>query len=705
MAITLSEAQLSLIQQPIAGRLFLDGPAGTGKTTAAVERVRWMLESGVDGGSILVLVPQRTLGLPYEEALRAESLPPGGRVTVTTIGGLARRMVRLYWPLVAEKAGFARPGGEPTFLTIETAQYYMARLVGPLLDEGYFETINVPRNRIYGQILDNLNKAAVVGFDHAEIGERLKAAWSGEEVQKRIYDEAQRCASLFRQHCLAHNLLDFSLQVEVFVEHVWPEPLCRSNLLEAYAHLIVDNIEEDTPATHRLLEEWLARFRSALLVSDRDAGYRIFLGADAAGAGSLAGRCDERVTFEHSFVTSPQLEAVAAGLWRSLGFDLPSAAEARNPGDSLVVQSQRYYPQMLDWVAGEVARLVHEEGVAAGEIAVLAPFLTDSLRFSLSRRLESRRIPIRSHRPSRALRDEPATRCLLTFASLAHAQWGGAPTALQVAEALMQGIEGLDLSRAHLLSKAAYQVRQGQGKLASFDQIAGDLQERITFLLGGRYERIRTWLEEYTAGMDTELDHFLSRLFGEVLSQPGFRFHNDYDAGQVVANLIESVRKFRWVTEPDRLDGKSLGEEYVEMVRAGVIAAQYVGSWRLQPEDAVLVTPAYTFLMSNRPVDYQFWLDVGSRAWWERLHQPLTHPYVLSPHWPADSRWTDGDEEKSRREAVSRLTLGLVRRCRRRVYLPLTELGEQGYESRGPLLRAVQRLLRQLQGQVEVGRV
>ena len=34
--------------------------------------------------------------------------------------------------------------------------------------------------------------------------------------------------------------------------------------------------------------------------------------------------------------------------------------------------------------------------------------------------------------------------------------------------------------------------------------------------------------------------------------------------------------------------------------------------------------------MSNRPVDYQFWLDVGGRGWFERLYQPLTHPYVLS---------------------------------------------------------------------------
>ncbi len=46
---------------------------------------------------------------------------------------------------------------------------------------------------------------------------------------------------------------------------------------------------------------------------------------------------------------------------------------------------------------------------------------------------------------------------------------------------------------------------------------------------GERYERLRLWLEEYRQGKPAELDHFLSRLFGEVLSQPGYGFHDDLE--------------------------------------------------------------------------------------------------------------------------------------------------------------------------------
>jgi hypothetical protein len=44
------------------------------------------------------------------------------------------------------------------------------------------------------------------------------------------------------------------------------------------------------------------------------------------------------------------------------------------------------------------------------------------------------------------------------------------------------------------------------------------------------------------------------------------------------------------------------GNEYVKMVDSGVIADQYEPqSWKKRP-DAVLIAPAYTFLLSNQAV-------------------------------------------------------------------------------------------------------
>jgi hypothetical protein len=100
--------------------------------------------------------------------------------------------------------------------------------------------------------------------------------------------------------------------------------------------------------------------------------------------------------------------------------------------------------------------------------------------------------------------------------------------------------------------------------------------------------------------------------------------------------------------------------------------------------------------MMNEPVTVQFWLDAGSRAWSERIYQPLTHPYVLRRDWPADQTWADEHERRAQDEALARLVLGLACRCRRRIYLAFSELNERGYEQEGPLRQALQRLLRSL---------
>lgn len=750
-ASTLTAQQTAVVTLPADAKAFLEGPAGAGKTTAGAQRLLHLLKQGAPGGSILVLAPQRTLAAAYSQALRKSRLRAGGLPAILTAGGLAQRMVELFWPLVAAPAGFAEPDRPPTFLTLETAQYHMARLVRPLLEQGYFESVTIDRNRLYSQIIDNLNKAAVVGFASSEIGQRLQTAWTGEPSQARVYADVQACATLFRQHCLAHNLLDFSLQVETFWRHVWPLPACREHLTSSYRHLIADNVEEDTPFAHDLLASWLPQLDSALLIYDQDAGYRQFLGADPQSAYELRHLCQEHIVLGESLVTPPALQALGVHLAEALeqpAPHLPSRSPSAAVERSFVYpDGLRYYPQMLDWVVEQIAGLV-EEDVSPGEIVILAPFLSDALRFSLMNRLARAGVPARSHRPSRALRDEPATHTLLTLAALAHPQWGVKPSRSDLIHALLQAIAELDLVRGQLLAQIVYRSKDGAAQLSSWEQIKPDMHERISYVLGGRYNTLRVWLADYLQSSDPSapLDHFLSRLFGEVLSQRGHGFHDDFDAANVAANLVESVQKFRqgmgadqWPRSPTDAQrrgeparrpqagqgdsrgagrvqqrastsptehgaaapashGKPLGQEYLEMVEDGVIAAQYVRAWQETDADtdAVLLAPAYTFLMMNRPVDYQFWLDVGSRGWFERLYQPLTHPYVLSRHWEGARPWSDLDEHAANQQRLFRLALGLIRRCRKQIYLGLSELGEQGYEQRGALLWAINQVLQRL---------
>ncbi|MCC6801711.1 MAG: ATP-dependent helicase [Anaerolineae bacterium] len=721
--IQLTNSQRDLIARP--GRVFLEGAAGTGKTTVGVRRMLHLLQTGVPADEILVLVPQHTLAQPYRRALRTVDLPPGGQVNVSTMSGIAIGMIELFWPLIGAKAGFAKPETLPTFLNFEAAQYVMAHIAAPLIAErGYFESVTMERSRLYIQMLDNLNKSAVVGFPHTEIGVRLRDAWLGDPAQANIFEQVQECATRFRAFCLQHNLLDFSLQMDVFVKYLWVLPACRDLLLGRYHHLIAENVEEENAAAQDIMREWLPHFESALVIYDSDAGYRSYLGADPDNGYTLRAACDQYVELTESFAASLDLAALGNELGRALdqfAEDLPG-----DPRAALDYAVSRFYPEMLDKVADEVRRLVDEESVPPGEIVVMAPLMPDALKFSLMQRLEG--IPTRSHRPSRSLRDQPAVRCLLTLAQLAHPAWGIQPPAPDVAYALMQALgtlepgKSLDLVRAQLLARDAYPDHESKSRLAPFDNLRDETQERISPVLGERYDALRGWLEDYASRHEppavppepkrkgrrkkkaeaeppsppeAELDHFFSLLFGEVLSQRGFGFYDDTEAADHVSNLVDSARDFRRTLGGKNIAGTPLGREYVDLVQRGVVGNQSLR----QRAEGVLIAPAYTFLLANQPAQYQFWLDIGSRLWFERLNQPLTHAYVLSKQWRPGDKWTDDREFDLRRETLFRVALGLIRRCRQRVYFGISELGENGYEAQGELLRAFSRVLRRVSAQ------
>jgi hypothetical protein len=606
-----------------------------------------------------------------------------------TMSGLAWHVCNLFWPLASRAAGFGDAERPPVFLSLETAQYYMAYVIRPLLGEGYFESVTLDRSRVYSQILDNLNKSATVGFPHTEIGARLDSAWVGDPAQRNVYADVQDCATRFRQFCLRHNLLDFSLLLEVFTTHLWPDPMVRDYLLKTFRHLIYDNVEEEVPRNHDVMREWLPRFDSALLIFDEGGGYRTFLGADAQTGAALDQLCDEQVSFDESFVMSEEVSRLAASLAGSASPD----PESPLPLDILLA---RFVPEMVDAVAAQVTSLIADQGVPPSEIVILAPYLSDALRFAMTSRLAAASIPWRTLRPSRSLRDESASHVLLTLAALAHPHWNIRPSKFDVAYAFMLCFE-MDLVRAQMLAEIVYHARELS--LSAFDRINSDMRERLTFALGDRYSALREWLLAYREGMPSPLDYCLRKLFGEVLSQPGFGFHRNIDAARVAASLIDSIRSFREAVEPSfvNLDHPDFdfGREYVNMLQDGVLPAQYLESWKTESDNAVLVAPAYSFIVMNRPATVQFWLDAGSSAWYEGLVQPLTNPYVLSRGWPLGRQWTFADAEQTDQESMARLVSGLLHRCRARLVLAISNLGESGFEQRGPMLRAFQRVLQQ----------
>jgi len=697
------------------GSLSVRGLPGTGKSTALMARLAALLREGRRPHEILVLAPQRAQIERYEGVLARLDAPTRGGVDAVTFYTLSKRAVNLFWPLVAQPAGFAWPDREPTFLTIETTQYFLWRVVEPLITtKGYFSDLTIRRGRLLSQLIDNLNKSALVGFDYTDIYEQLRQAWAGTPDRINSYWQAQDCAIRLREYCLEHNLLDFSLTTEVYCRHLLTNEVYQRYLKARYKHLLVDNLEENVPVAHDLIDWARQQCQSTVLVYDDGGGYRIFLGADAARGLELANRCTHHLVFQQLLRPSEHCLAFSDAVRKALRLEGAPASSRGVALRALAGQgSCKYWIGMIRWVAQRVAGLV-SDGTSAGEIAIIAPYVSEVMRFAIEEQLGRRGIPVHLLRPATSLRDDPVARALLILTVLGHPDWqvsiqGGEYqlTVDDVALVLRIALAHLDPIRAYHLAKAALL----DGRLADLSgadsggaqaRRLGQLWEQVGHQVRQRYETLRVWLETYRQGEPEPVDIFLSKLFGDLLSRPGYGFHDNPTQARSCGRLVESAFKFRSAAGLDQeLDPQLVARGYVELILGGIASAEYLLDWPRPTPSAVVLGPAYAYLTRDVRSRYQFWIDLGSDGWWNRPNQPLTHPYVLSRHWERGHLWRDVEEEQTRREALARVIQGLAARCTGNIYLASSELGIGGEEQSGQLQRAVMTALTQPRGMAD----
>lgn len=689
-----SKEQLAVIDHPASEPLFIEGPAMSGKTTAAIARLANLLKEQTSS-RVLILTPQKSLAKPYFDFLSQQSEFKGSHPSILTISGLARLLVEKFWLLFSGQAGFGKPFEKPHFLSLETAQYVLSKISEPYFKQGYFHSVVIERSRLLSQILDNLNKSALVPFPPEEISSRLNLAAGIDPPIRIAFDQAQECALNFRKYCLQHNLLDFSLLIETFRKHAWGTPPCKDYFYSSFQAIVADNIEEDFPVSHDFLREWLHTKRAVTLIYDQGGGYRSFLGADPQNAYKLKDEWESVITFRDQFRQPKPLGVLRIALNTSIQFDKlksmsPSIRQAYE------VSSYQFYPQMISDVCEKIFHLVETEHTHPADIVILAPYLSDALKFSLSQNLSQKRIPHTSSRPSRMYLVHPVIRALITYAKMAYTNWPLPITRLEARNALLTSIPGLDIARADLIVQTLFS--EDEKRFRSFDSMTNPVtQERISFQVGEKLENLRQWLgDEYSDMDDTPLDIFISAFYGELLSQKGYKLFEDLEAANTVHQLAQSIQKFRqFSTDYLNLSLSQANVEYIRTLQEGLLPSSFLEQ-EMEFESALRIEPAHTFLMENRPCDYQFWLDIGSMGWWERLNQPLTNPYLLRRNPFETRQWNDVDEFQSNQQSMLRVVEGLIRRCGKKVFLNAVHVNEYGTEQRGPLLRAVQALQKHL---------
>ena len=678
----LSSPQLEAVRAH--GITFLQGPAGSGKTTALQQRIMRLLSQDEPAYTILTLVAELEQRDHYLTALHDAAVGPYADLKVITYTSLAREMVQLFWPLVARPAGFDRPYLPPTFLSYDLAQLLMWRLVNDELTGGTYAEIRLRPQQIVSQILDTLNRSALNRFSIEGAVERQVDTWTGETEHIRNLRQVGETAARFRHICLQGNLLDMSLIIDVFDKHVLEHAEFSRYFSERFRHLIVDNVEEQTPAGQYFIEKMMGSTLSTTLSYDTGGGYKRFLSADPAAAQTLRQRCATQIEFPASFISTPELAQLGNLVDRYL---VGSEGPVAQAGQGLLgTVTGRFRRDMIEAVAERIAELIRS-GVPAGEIALLAPYLDGALHFGLTSELKDRKIPYFVYRRRSSPREEPRIRAWLTWLAIAHPQWGLRPSDYDVAEALSLSIEGLDPARAALLSSKLY--IPATATLSPSDLLEPAVLARVGAEMVDLVDRLRAWL--LAAGGEYPVDTFLYRLFNELLALPDYRPVPDVAGAAICEWLVETAGRLRDSGRSIGLETEAdIGIALVDGINQGLVTSNPPDLGDPPDPNGVMISTAYGFLLSERVVDVQVWLESAAQGWWDIPRQPLSNVFVLAKSWGTDRLWTMEEEMRTRNQLLSQVTRGLVSRCRRGVVLAHNELDRRGQEQDGHLWRALQ---------------
>jgi hypothetical protein len=681
----LTDVQVAAIEA--GGSSFWRGAAGTGKTTALQQRLLRLLEQKEPAYTLMVLVAEQEHQQRYEMAVRDAAPGPYADLTITTFNRLAMDMTALFWPLVAGESGFTRPYQPPTTLTYDLAQLLMWRFVEEYISGGAFADLRLRPQQIVSQVLDTLNRAALNGLALDEAIERQMATWSGEPGHLRNLQDAGRIAEAFRAYCLENSLLDLSLTIDVFNRQLVHKAEFHRYFSERYRHLLVDNLEEQTPAGQQFIESMLPLAQTLALVYDEGGGYKRFMAADPAAAARFQTLCQSVFRFEKRFQTPPALTALANTVENYLQHTAQPAAGA--PDALLGLAHGRYQREMINDL---VQLLDHQiaRGVQPSEIAIIAPYLDGAMRYMLAEALQEAGIPYRMLRRRGSPREEPRVRAWLTWLALAFPAWGYFPTGYDVAEALTLSIAGLDPARAQLVVKSLY--RPDELGLRPVSALSEELRDRIGAEHLQHIEALRLWLAAMP--VDKPLDSFLYELFMQLLAQPGFQNEPDLAGAAASHWLVETAIRLRNAARPLGLHSpRDVGLAFIEGINHGLVSANPPDLGDPPDPEGVTISTIYVYLLAGKPVRVQVWLEAAATGWWDIPRQPLSNAFVLRPSYDPAQPWTATEDLDMRNELLSRLIRGLTARTQEGVIIANSDLDRRGAQQEGALWRALQPVL------------
>jgi DNA helicase-2/ATP-dependent DNA helicase PcrA len=678
--------------------LNIEGPMGAGKTSRLIEiATDWL--SHLPSQQVLILCSNHTRQKAFQQALLNRLKTPVSHLPVYTYSGWVRNTLFNYWPLVEEKLeeGFASQSlGHakliPQLSGLEDSELLLNRLLDEYLKRHPQAFEGYPGNRasLVKQLVRRLRLRSENRLSRQEMTRRSQL------LDEMCLQETADIERLFDRMSYAMRVLDPNKQLDVFHGMLKPDAPLLRDFQSQYFYLMVDDVDETTPAQQGFLLAMIPTLKGLVLSADVDGGSRRgYLNAYPYDWEKLkTSRPAETETLTRQDKVF-QASSLLLKNWMTPDAVTYLGASVQSRPTMLT------QVDMLDQMMLEITETL-AQGRHPGELALVFP-TNDLLLFSqVQRQLKSRGIPSQVLSGTRRPLDHPLCRGLLYLLQWLNCEkWDVRLSPLEMRTILIQilqiqqfdppwldqllesySLHGVlpdsitcpprfahegDIRLRHLLSWAE------TAKKLSFDQqLLSAFKEILTRYVATDADRLielQQWLDSYLRQREIqeELGPILETLFQGKAT--------DLDQQGTQLALLEDENKEHHVFE----------QYWMRLVKTGSMADTPDAPTELDPGAIIIGSPQKIIDMEvRRPI--QFWMDTRSRQWARSDDAPLYNAWVHSAVWDGETLdFSDAFKEKLIRTRAAHITRTLMLLAQESVTLFASELDAEGSNHYGLL--------------------
>ncbi|WP_098484485.1 ATP-dependent DNA helicase [Georgenia soli] len=482
--------QASAVAWPAgAGNLLVVGAPGTGKTTTAIETFLARADAcpqpaapGDEG--VLLLVPTRRGAARVRDAVAARLGRTTTQVLVRTPASFAYSVLRMRAAALHEPPPTLVTGPEQDQILAELLDGHRAGLGASVRWPDSVGPDTLALGAFRDELRDLFMRAAELGLGPEELadrGERYgRPEWVAAATLLREYQQVTALGELTPDRGArldAARIVDeATAALRAWEDEVPGMPRPR------WSAVVVDDHQDSTLATARLLRTLADDGAQLLLFGDPDAGVQGFRGGTPALVGlaetrePLGGFAVRRIELRTAHRQDAGLRAVTAAVTSAIGTvgaaghrQAVAAVEAR-PGmpHGLEPAVLRSRAQEGAWIARRLREEHLYHGTPWSQMAVVVRS-AGHLR-ELRRSLHSWRVPVGGQAAPGVLREEPAVRPLLVALT---AVLAGAPDADQAVELLTSPIGGTDAVGLRVLRRTLRGLERAAGGTRPADELLG----------------------------------------------------------------------------------------------------------------------------------------------------------------------------------------------------------------------------------------